>query len=116
MLDVFKSHEPLILSDKELVTIDSIIQLLNIQSDIIVPISNRNRTMGVLTCMSKKKDFFTKDDISSLKLFGQMATLAIKKAQLYEETQSALEARDLFLSMAAHEFRTPLTTISGCLS
>lgn len=42
-----------------------------------------------------------------------MATLAIRKTQAYDETQKALGARDLFISMAAHEFRTPLTTISG---
>lgn len=42
-----------------------------------------------------------------------MASLAIRKTQLYDESKKALEVRDLFISMAAHELRTPITTISG---
>lgn len=113
MFNVFKSNQPVILSAKSIAKIHPQIQVLNIQSDIIVPISNRNQTIGVLSFMSTKEDFFTKKTIKDLKLFGQMATLAIRNIHLYDETKKALESRDLFISMAAHELRTPLTTISG---
>lgn len=113
MYSVFKTHKPLILASRSTVKIHPEIKALNINSDLIVPMTNRNKTIGVLTFMSKEIDFFTKKDINTLKLFGQMATLAIRKAELYDETRKALESRDLFISMAAHELRTPITTISG---
>jgi signal transduction histidine kinase len=85
-----------------------------IQSTIFIPLSNQNESIGVMNIMSKhstKK--FSNKELSVLKLFGAMASMAIRKTQLYSEVKSALENRDLFLSMAAHEFRTPITTISG---
>lgn len=113
MFNVYKSKQPIILTKKSIIKIHPLLQSLNIQSDVIVPISNRNKTVGILSLMSTKKGYFTKKTVDDLKLFGQIATLAIRNIQLYDETKKALEARDLFISMAAHELRTPLTTISG---
>lgn len=86
---------------------------LGIGSRIYIPLAYRNKSIGVLVVRSYKKRSFAKDEPNILKLFGSMASLAIRKTQLYEETRKALATRDLFLSMAAHEFRTPLTTIGG---
>jgi signal transduction histidine kinase len=41
--------------------------------------------------------------------------LAERNRNLYEETRRALQARDLFLSIASHELRTPLTPLVGQL-
>jgi signal transduction histidine kinase len=59
--------------------------------------------------LSRKK-IFRKRELAILQLFGPLATLAIRKAQLYDELDKALKTRDLFISMASHELRTPLTT------
>jgi signal transduction histidine kinase len=37
--------------------------------------------------------------------------MAIRKAQVYKQRGDAIAARDLFISMAAHELRTPVTTM-----
>lgn len=85
-----------------------------IQSTIFIPLSNKGKSIGLMNIMSKKRATrFSNKELSILKLFGSMASMAIRKTQLYSEVKSALETRDLFLSMAAHEFRTPITTISG---
>lgn len=84
-----------------------------IKSVIFIPLSYKNRSIGVLSVRSNIEGKFDKNEPDILKLFGSMASLAIRKTQLYNEEKKALETRDLFLSMAAHEFRTPLTTISG---
>ncbi|KKS65532.1 hypothetical protein A3A14_03410 [Candidatus Daviesbacteria bacterium RIFCSPLOWO2_01_FULL_43_38] len=84
-----------------------------IKSVIFIPLAYRNKSIGVLAVRSYKEDYFTQKQLKILELFGSTASLAIRKMQLYEETKKAVETRDLFLSMAAHEFRTPLTTISG---
>ncbi len=86
---------------------------MGIESTIFIPLFYRDVSFGVLTVHTKKKEHFTKDDLDILKLFGAMATLAIRKTQLYDETKQALDTRDLFISLASHELRTPLTTISG---
>lgn len=84
-----------------------------IRSIMYIPLSNNNVAYGVMTIRSKKDIFFKKDELSILKLFGSSASLAIKKSQLYEETKKAADTRDLFISLAAHELRTPMTTING---
>lgn len=85
-----------------------------IRSTIFIPLSNKGKSVGVMNIMSRHlTKRFSDKELSVLKLFGSMASMAIRKTQLYSEVKSALESRDLFLSMAAHEFRTPITTISG---
>lgn len=84
-----------------------------IKSVIFIPLAYKNKSIGVLVIRSFKEDYFTQDKLTILKLFGSIVSLAIRKVQLYEEVKKALEARDLFLSMAAHELRTPITTIIG---
>jgi signal transduction histidine kinase len=85
----------------------------NIKSTIYIPLSNRNKTIGVLVIHSKNKIKLETSDESLLSLFGTMASLAIRKTQLYTETKTALETRDHFISHASHELRTPLTSING---
>lgn len=84
-----------------------------IKSTILIPMANKGESLGVLTLNSTNKHHFGEEELNILTLFGAMATLAIRKAQLYDELSKALETRDLFISMAAHELRTPLTAISG---
>jgi signal transduction histidine kinase len=42
---------------------------------------------------------------------ARRAAAAVDNARLYRDAQEALHARDDFLTSAAHEFRTPLTTL-----
>lgn len=85
-----------------------------IQSTIFIPLANKGKSIGVMNIMSRQRlKRFSQKELSILKLFGSLASLAIHKIQLYSETKATLASRDLFLSMAAHEFRTPITTISG---
>ncbi len=84
-----------------------------VRSTLFIPLSNRGKSIGVLTLNSKKNHNFSQHDLDIMQLFGSMASLAIRKNQLYDETKKALETRDMFISMAAHELRTPLTAIHG---
>lgn len=86
---------------------------INHRNDIMVPLSYQDKSIGVLSVMSVKDHQFTKKDVKVLTLLFPLATLAIRKAQLYAGIRRALEARDLFITMVTHELRTPLTTING---
>ena len=83
------------------------------KSTLYIPLSYRNKSIGVVFINSKKESNFRQKDLEVLNLFGSMASLAIRKSQLTHETEKALQTRDMFISMASHELRTPLTTISG---
>lgn len=80
------------------------------KSSILIPLSYKNERIGILRVYTKTKKF-SENDLSVLKFFGPIATLALRKNQLYSEVKIALDTRDLFISLASHELRTPLTTI-----
>jgi len=44
---------------------------------------------------------------------ARRAGLAIENAFLYQHAREAIDARDRFLSVAAHELRTPITSVTG---
>lgn len=93
--------------------VDLHIREKGIKSVILIPLVYRNKSIGVLSVLSLKREHFTKKQVRVLRIYGSMASSAIKKAELYSEIKKALEIRDMFISMAAHELRTPLTSISG---
>ncbi len=83
------------------------------ESLLLVPLYYNNESIGIIALRSAKKKKLTKSLMQALQLYGSLATLAIKKTQLYEESKEAVRMRDLFISLAAHELRTPLTTINA---
>ncbi len=84
-----------------------------VKSSVFIPLTYESKSIGVLIINSKKEISLSQSDMHILSLFGAMASLAIRKTQLYTETKIALETRDHFISLASHELRTPLTSING---
>ncbi|MBI2600422.1 GAF domain-containing sensor histidine kinase [Candidatus Daviesbacteria bacterium] len=113
MYQVFKQQKMKILNVSHLSRIHPFLKQVNIHSIIAAPLSYRNISIGVLALQSTKKQYFSEKTYKILRLFTPLATLSIRKTQLYDETRKALETRDLFISMAAHELRTPLTSVNG---
>lgn len=109
----FNSHSPYVISEKKLQKVHPEVAKLGIRSTILIPLTYKNKSIGVLSVDSKKSEFFTKKELLILKLFGSTVSLALRKTQLYDETKKALELRDLFISIASHELRTPLTSLNG---
>lgn len=110
--NAFKMDKPIISNTRELSKYSNIKES-GIKSIVTIPLSYQHKTIGVLTLQSYKENYFEDSDIEFLKLFGPVGSLAIQKNKAYDEAQKALEARDLFISTAAHELRTPITTIHG---
>lgn len=109
----YDNHKTYVIEKKVIKNINPILKKLDINSTVFIPLSYKNKAIGVLSIDSVKRDTFSTRDLEILKLFSSMATMAIRKTELYTETQNALEMRDLFISLASHELRTPLTSING---
>jgi signal transduction histidine kinase len=52
------------------------------------------------------------EDLTLVEELAQHAALAVDNARLYHEAREAVKARDAFLTMAAHELRTPLASLA----
>jgi len=85
-----------------------------------VPMLSRDRVIGVLEVVNKRKLPFTPRDEQALMLLGQEAAVAIEVARLLVQLKSANEElsqveklKDSFISIASHELRTPLGSILG---
>ncbi len=83
---------------------------------ILIPLSFNKQTIGILSLQAHETKHFGKEMLGALRLFGSLLSLGIRNSQLYEQSVGAIEARDLFISLASHELRTPLTTISAYAS
>lgn len=109
-----KEKRAFVVHSDELQKIHPDIVSLGVKSSIFIPLLYRNKGLGVLILQSHRDRYFTNPaELNALKLFGSFASLAIRKMQLYGEAKQSLEVRDLFISMAAHELRTPITAING---
>lgn len=84
---------------------------MGIKTTIYVPLVNKNESIGVLALDFLRERLSYQQEMMLLNLYANIASMAIRKAQLYKEAQHALEERDLFISLASHEIRTPLTVM-----
>jgi signal transduction histidine kinase len=83
-------------------------------SQIIVPLVARGQMLGALSFgrIDPGRAYNVADLLLAQQL-GSRIGLAIQNAQLYQSAQTAIGIRDQFLSIAAHELKTPLTALLG---
>lgn len=112
LYNAYMKNEPKILTIEQLSKVHPEFKKASFRSDLIVPLTYKRKQLGLLTVYSKRKVNFLDDDLTILKLFSPLATLAIINSQSLHDIQKAIETRDLFISLASHELRTPLTTIN----
>ena len=109
---------------------------------VLIPVQLEARIIGALFISAKKsRDAFTQEEVESLELLTSQFAVALEKAKLFAEVQTFNiklqeevkkatgelqeanehlqqldKAKSEFLSIAAHQLRTPLTGIKGYLS
>jgi signal transduction histidine kinase len=78
------------------------------------PLMTRSGTIiGVLSVHFRQPHRPSERETRLMDLYAQMAADAIENARLYKHAQDAIQVRDHFLSIAAHELKTPLTSLLG---
>lgn len=92
----------------------ALMQALAPSSCVVAPLATRGRVFGILSCArTGGRLAYTSADLQFAEKLAHRAALAIENARLYSEAQDAIAVRDQFLSVAAHELRTPVTSIKG---
>jgi signal transduction histidine kinase len=88
------------------------IKQIGIRAYMCIPLIARGRTLGTLLLLSAGSGRRFRDDdlVLASDLAGRIA-LTVDNLQLYQNAQQALRIRDDFISIAAHELRTPITPL-----
>lgn len=94
--------------------------LIDYQAWANVPLLLEDRAVGALDFSFRQPRSFSTDDQLFMLILAQQCAQALERARLYEaerearaEAEAALKARDIFLSIASHELKTPLTALMG---
>jgi signal transduction histidine kinase len=80
----------------------------------ILPMVARGRSIGAISLLAAESDRrYGPADLALALQLAHLAAAAVDNARLYHQAQEAVRARDQFLSIAAHELRTPIAGVKG---
>lgn len=88
----------------------AVLEELGVRSVMVVPVKLSDEVLGSIVFATSSRRF-GRDDLLVAEEIGRRAGVAMANCRLYREARLAVAARDEFLSIAAHEFRTPVAVL-----
>jgi GAF domain-containing protein len=79
------------------------VDLSETRSQMVLPLSSGNVTIGVLDLQARETNAFGEDDIATLSILADQVTIAIENALLYEQSQAALREADVASRQAVNQ-------------
>jgi signal transduction histidine kinase len=76
-----------------------------------VPLMVQNSVVGAITFAASPGREYTQKNLEFAEELARQAALSVENARLYRHAQEASQARDEFLTVAAHEIRGPITSL-----
>jgi signal transduction histidine kinase len=86
------------------------------ESLICVPLRGEGKVLGALCVYGQKGQGLSPHMLALLSTLGDLVTLSIRNALVFEGLQRVDEAKSWFLLRASHELRSPLSTIQSIAS
>jgi PAS domain S-box-containing protein len=119
---VLRSGEPILLAEgtgarlhtaiTDGLEYETLIQACHARSLMFVPLIARGRTLGVVAfVMAESERRYSSADLTLAQDLAARAAMAIDNAQLYQEAQKAIQAREDVLSIVSHDLKNPLVAI-----
>jgi signal transduction histidine kinase/BMFP domain-containing protein YqiC len=84
-----------------------------IKSLLGAPLISRERVLGVLHVGTLTPRVFTADDVDLLEIVAERVAVALERSLVHEELLTLDSLKREFISVAAHEVRTPASVIYG---
>ncbi|OGR96609.1 MAG: hypothetical protein A2V88_01780 [Elusimicrobia bacterium RBG_16_66_12] len=122
---VFKTRKPFVTGDaqNDPGAIASYAKLWSIHSLMAVPLVVEDHVLGVMRVGSRRKNVFAEEQLALVRAVAEEAAILVETAMLNRRLSETAEQlatlnrmKDEFVSTVSHEFKTPLTTITGFLS
>jgi signal transduction histidine kinase len=108
------TRTPVIIEDVDhSYVLNPILREKGIKSLLGAPLLVDDRVLGVVHVGTLVYRDFTKDDVSLIQIVAQRVALAIDRALAHQRVVQLTEAQRDFIALAAHELRTPATTVFG---
>jgi signal transduction histidine kinase len=84
-----------------------------IRSNLVCPLTVKDRTIGFLFFSSFEKNAFSQDHANLLNRFSGHLALIVEKSRLYQDLLELNEIKNKILGVVAHDLRNPITVISS---
>ncbi|HKF74871.1 MAG TPA: GAF domain-containing sensor histidine kinase, partial [Candidatus Dormibacteraeota bacterium] len=88
----------------------------NSRHALAVPLMYAHEIVGVLGLARVRDVPFEPDDLATVGTMATVAAVALRNARQFAGVEEVSRAKSLFLNMAAHELRTPLSVVRGYAS
>ncbi len=99
------------------------VKLWKVHSLIVIPLLVEERCIGVMRVGSFQKDYFSGEQVEMMTIIAEEAAVIVETAILNRKLSKVAEQlaalnrmKSEFVSTVSHEFKTPLTSLSGFLS
>jgi signal transduction histidine kinase len=107
-------RRPVILDDVDHADVlNPILREKGIKSMLGVPLITHGQVLGVLHVGTLTPRRFTEEDVDLLQIVAQRAAVAIDRSLAHEQVVRLTHLQRDFIALAAHELRTPATTVYG---